>query len=451
VKRGLARSLLINGAVIVGLCALVEVGSWATIKTYQWMRSGTRDAAGVLFEPQKQVISAADDPLASYSSPEVPADLGRNAEMAGSPYRYWSYLVYRNRPFQSQNLNIAPDGMRLNGRTPPPAGDALDVWMFGSSPTFGGTNGDGETIPAMLERALLERVPGGRIRVSNFGTVGYTSWQDLLHFATRLSERPKPKLVVFMNGINDHQLGWFNTTQDCEFLFHTAVGSSEALNTAWDVRANKNVILWPILVARIEPLFSNTLELRKLVIKYFELKAANRDVEKWKTQYRERRDRVNAMAKHCLARTEANYLRNMGMAARLATDNGIKVAFIDEPILFETKKPMVGPELTEAEHANYNNFALTDEELAALRDVPTYRLDQAYVWDKALYIQSYREQKQQLGALAGRLGARFIELEPAIDKAGPVAIFSTRIHYTFRGTKLVGDAIADGVADLLKD
>src|SRR5262249_3460680 len=150
--------------------------------------------------------------------------------------------------------------------------------------TFGGTNGDSETIPAMLERALSERMAGRKIRVSNFGTVGYTSWQDLLNFATRLSERPKPKLVVFMNGINDHHLGWFNTTRECEFLFHTAVGSSEALNTAWDVRASKDVILWPILVARLEPLFSNTLELRKLIAKYLEWKSANRDVEQWKRQ-----------------------------------------------------------------------------------------------------------------------------------------------------------------------
>jgi hypothetical protein len=450
-KSRLLRSLLINGAVIVGLCALVEFGSWAAIKIYTSMRSGTADAAGVVFQPEKSAATGANDPLAVYSSPDVPADLSRNAEMPGSPYRYSSYLVYGNRPYQSKNLNIAPDGMRLNGPTPPPSGEATDVWVFGSSPTFGGSNGDSETIPANLERALAERLPGRKIRVSNFGVVGYTSWQEMLNFAHRLSERPKPKLVIFINGINDHQLAWLNASEDCEMLFQTAVGSSSALTAAWEVQATKQFILWPTIYARLASYFPNTLELRKLAIKYFEWKQANRNVAEWKEQYRQRRDRDSAVAKRCLGRAEGIYLRNMGMAARLATDNGIDVAFVHDPMLLMTKKPLVGAEVTERETANYNNFALSDEELAALREVPTYRIDQAYVWDRSLYFQSYAEQKQALHALADRLGVRFVEFEPVIDQAGPVAIFSTRIHYTFRGARLVGDALADAVVDRLKN
>ena len=204
--------VLTNVVIAVTLCALVEGGSWAVIKTYQWSRSGTHDAAGVLYLPETKGESGTIDLTSKYSSPGVPEDLDRNATMPGSPFQYESYVVYRNRPFSSEHVNIVADGRRMNARSEPtPTPDTIHVWMFGSSAPWGATNGDDETIAAYLQKALAHDL-GKPVAVANYAVVGYTSWQDMLSFAEHLRNQPKPDLVLFFNGLNDHYRGWLNET-----------------------------------------------------------------------------------------------------------------------------------------------------------------------------------------------------------------------------------------------
>src|SRR5262245_1113632 len=220
----IVRRVASNLAIAVGLLVAIEAGSWAILFGYEKFRSGPAATAAA---------NAEQDQKTRYTSDEISADLRRHADMPGSPYRYESYIVYRNRPFRSKHVNIDENGMRLNG-APPVENPELKIWMFGSSPVFGATSGDGETIPAAIERQLAKS--GRRAAVSNFGVVGYTSWQETLDILLRLGERPKPDVVILFTGDNDFQLAWLSETQRCERLLETAAGSNAALIDAWEAR-----------------------------------------------------------------------------------------------------------------------------------------------------------------------------------------------------------------------
>lgn len=430
----LTRKIANNTAVLLlGLCA-VEIISWATISVHEWQR----DAKSA---PQ---ISSQESSV--YSSPDVRADLNRHTNMPGSPYRYRSFTVYGYRPFTSRHVNIAQDGHRLNGATQTadnPA--AYRVWMFGSSPVFGATNADNETIPAALERELTKRMGGHAVHVFNYGVVGYNSWQDFLNFSILLLNQPKPDVVVFMNGHNDYQQAWISESERCENLLDTAVGSTTVLNSAWEDQSHGKVLNTDPLVSFVGRLFSNTIKLMGLSTKFFELKASGANLDEWKRSYREKRDRRTSIAKTCIPRAQTAYLQNMSMAATLAKDNNISIAFIHQPLLYRTKKPLVGHERIEDEHSNYTAFAPDDSAIEAIREIAAYRISQAYHWDRNIYISSYDDQSNALRELSKKYGALFIDLEPSIVRANRIEVFSTPIHFTFRGTEIIAREIASAL------
>lgn len=106
-------------------------------------------------------------------------------------------LGIRPGDFSSPYLNVE-EGRRV---TYTPAGANLTVWFFGGSTMFGIGQRDEGTIPSVVAK-LAER-DGIRIRALNFGASGYVNWQETVLMAQKLSELPKPDLVVFYDGVND--------------------------------------------------------------------------------------------------------------------------------------------------------------------------------------------------------------------------------------------------------
>ena len=68
---------------------------------------------------------------------------------------------------------------------------------------------DYETIPSQFVQLYKERFHDGKsIRVYNYGTPTYYSYQELILFSNLVYNGHKPDIVVFLDGINDF---WFAT------------------------------------------------------------------------------------------------------------------------------------------------------------------------------------------------------------------------------------------------
>lgn len=375
----------------------------------------------------------------------IARDLAQHRDMPGSPFHYESFVVYQNRPFASDHVNVASDGVRRNTKHAEPYdAEARQIWIFGSSALFGVTNGDAETIPAAIEQEL--RSSGKKVQVVNFGVSGYTSWQDMLHFSIRLSERPKPDTVIFFNGVNDHYLLWANKRNDCVFLLKTGVGSGDILHDSWEMRSHGGFIAWPSVRDHLLSIFSNTVELARLIAKAGQIRSANASIGEWKERYRDRRDQLLSTVETCLPLAHDAYVRNMRMAATLALHLGIKVVFVQQPHLYETTKPLAKSEIDEMLTARHTVLALTDNELASLDAVPTYHLDQDFLWQRDRFASSYQAQRGKLKEMSSSLDAAFVELEDSIN-AAPTAIYSSPVHFTPEGARLVGKTIAAAILD----
>ena len=114
--------------------------------------------------------------------------------------RYQPYTVWTRRPFTGEYVNVDPDGLRAttdNSDLP----DALRIWVFGGSTTWGMGVPDAYTLPSYLARKLKRA--GISARVTNFGQTGFVSTQDLLALIRSLQIRPPPDLAIFYEGANE--------------------------------------------------------------------------------------------------------------------------------------------------------------------------------------------------------------------------------------------------------
>jgi len=79
--------------------------------------------------------------------------------------------------------------------------EPLDVWFFGGSALFGYNQREDFTI--VSDVAKMAEHDGVPIVARNFGVLAYTNWQEALLMAELLTERSRPDLIVFYDGMND--------------------------------------------------------------------------------------------------------------------------------------------------------------------------------------------------------------------------------------------------------
>ncbi len=123
------------------------------------------------------------------------------------PFEYAAFTQFREQPYDGQYLHISPHGYRHGGQPLPwpPSEEALTVFVFGGSTTFGYGVSDGQTIPAHLQTLLQESSPA-EVNVYNFGCGHYYSVQERILFETLLLEGFVPDVAVFIDGFNDYRL-----------------------------------------------------------------------------------------------------------------------------------------------------------------------------------------------------------------------------------------------------
>ncbi len=123
---------------------------------------------------------------------------------------YQPWVEFRNIDFAGKYVNVhqsirrsSPDHYFAPGST-----DTLEIYFFGGSTTFGFNIADAETIPSQFVQLYKQKNPNGpSIRVSNYATPTYYSYQELIQFSTLVFKGHRPDLVIFLDGVNDF---WFS-------------------------------------------------------------------------------------------------------------------------------------------------------------------------------------------------------------------------------------------------
>ncbi len=124
-------------------------------------------------------------------------------------FQYEPWVEFRNIDYTGRYVNIQ-NAIRKSIPSAyfnPASKDTLDIYFFGGSTTFGFNLADEETIPSQFVKLYRERYPNAKsIRVYNFGTPTYYSYQELMLFTKLLFRGDRPGAVVFLDGVNDF---WF--------------------------------------------------------------------------------------------------------------------------------------------------------------------------------------------------------------------------------------------------
>ncbi len=120
------------------------------------------------------------------------------------PYAYESFTEFREAAFEGRHFHILAEGFRSAGHPQPwpPDRGRPTVFVFGGSTALGYGVGDGETLPAQLERELAD-APCGDPAVYNFARSSYFSTQERILFEQLVLAGTAPDVAVFVDGLNE--------------------------------------------------------------------------------------------------------------------------------------------------------------------------------------------------------------------------------------------------------
>ena len=115
-----------------------------------------------------------------------------------------AYVHFKESPRQGKYVNVHQAGFRVSADQGPwpPSPNTYNVFVFGGSTTFSYGLPDDQTVPSNLQRALAARITAP-VRVYNFGVGSYQSTQERILFQELLIKAYRPKLAVFIDGLND--------------------------------------------------------------------------------------------------------------------------------------------------------------------------------------------------------------------------------------------------------
>ncbi len=140
----------------------------------------------------------------------------------GRPRSCQPFSMFQEGEYDGQYVNVHSAGYRANQDMPPfPLDDeALNVFVFGGSTTFGYGLADWETLPAALQDVLRRQYPEQPVHVYNFGQALYFSSLELALFQRMLRSGNVPDVAIFVDGLND--LSWvpLRDAQQPDIEFH---------------------------------------------------------------------------------------------------------------------------------------------------------------------------------------------------------------------------------------
>ncbi len=101
-----------------------------------------------------------------------------------------------------RTISINAFGFRGREFQVPKSAGTYRIFCIGGSTTFGHAVSDDGTWPAVLEERLAKKHPERKFEVVNAGVPGYTSFENLIDWETRIAEM-EPDAIVIYQGINE--------------------------------------------------------------------------------------------------------------------------------------------------------------------------------------------------------------------------------------------------------
>ncbi len=267
------------------------------------------------------------------------------------PFRFDPFTMFREAARHGQFVNVDTAGFRHGANNDwPPNPAMVNVFTFGGSTMFGWGVPDTATIAAALQRSLTDDACGDRVRVYNFGQPGFFSTQERALFELLLLDGFRPRVAVFLDGLNDADVsarGWPQYADQFNALFQAV--------------QDRRPPLIPVL-QRI-PLFRAEDEIRR---RWFATDAGQLPPD-------------SAVALKVLDRWTAN--RNM--ITTVAAANGVVPMFVWQPVREWSYHPMPEDQNTQVYRLmNPRRLAGGDTGVVWLADMQKNRPDSLYVDDE---------------------------------------------------------------------
>jgi hypothetical protein len=183
-----------NAALICGITILLLLGVELVSYVLVSIRYALASYEGLLIDPR----SRAD----GYGNGDWAVEYYKE-ENSRPVYRWHSYIYWRPAPFKGKYTNIDEEGLRQTwSGTGSSATKSSRIFMFGGSTMLGAGARDEQTIPSFLAKMLTQEY-GFNVKVTNFGTGGYVSTQEVIALLRELQRENIPDLVIFYDGSND--------------------------------------------------------------------------------------------------------------------------------------------------------------------------------------------------------------------------------------------------------
>lgn len=130
----------------------------------------------------------------------------KKMEAQDNSFVYEPWVEFRNKIVRSSETQSGEPTRRsapdfYSSKIP---GDTMDIYFFGGSTTFGENVPDSATIPSQFVKLYREVFKQGRsVRVHNYGSSHYYSYQELILLANLVQMGHQPDILIYLDGIND--------------------------------------------------------------------------------------------------------------------------------------------------------------------------------------------------------------------------------------------------------
>src|SRR5688500_3063448 len=214
-KPGKAASIVFFSITLLIVLFIIE----GLLSVYMYQKSGAEKLASIealkavkkMATPQMMELNVTNHNLVRPDSAEAVNKKIAEEVIRSNKFVYESWIEYRNGDFKGNYMNMAgamrkssPDAY-INTKSQ----DTLDIYFFGGSTMFGFNVLDYETIPSQFVQLYKEKFPEGKsIRVFNYATPTFYSYQELIMLSNLIYNGHRPKYLVFLDGLNDF---WFAT------------------------------------------------------------------------------------------------------------------------------------------------------------------------------------------------------------------------------------------------
>jgi hypothetical protein len=213
-KRSPAKNLLYTVVLFLFLFIIVEV----ILSVFFYHRYSSQKLATVeavkmvrkMFSKPKSSVNLHNQQLVRPDSAESVNRQIAEETNNSNKFEYASWIEFRNINYEGKYVNVnnsirksIPDQYIATGSS-----DTLNVYFFGGSTMFGFNVADKETIPSQFVELYKQRYPNGpSIRVFNYATPTYYSYQELIQLSNLVFQGSRPDAVIFLDGDNSIWFG----------------------------------------------------------------------------------------------------------------------------------------------------------------------------------------------------------------------------------------------------